>query len=238
MSGQNGGVNPNSTAGHEPLQELRPMRPARLAWLPIPLLAGGHHRCKGGGPLRILQVRNPQARLELHLLHAGLAGHPLSHRTEFPGVRHAGAAAAGVRGGPVESGRHSGGRRLPRRCEHQCHHLQYRHLAGGTVPSGGRHPLAAAAAGASRSAPVAGGGLALALGALWLVTHAALASWLPVFFIPGQGGTLVRYCVLISAIAMFVLSAGLLLAGQRGRARRLPHGTPSLCFCWRWGYSE
>ena len=60
-----------------------------------------------------------------------------------------------------------------------------------------------------------GAGCALALGALWLVTRAALASWLPVFFIPGQGGTPVRYCVLISAIAMFVLSAGLLLAGQR-----------------------
>ena len=59
-------------------------------------------------------------------------------------------------------------------------------------------------------------GCALALGALWLVTWAALANWLPVFFIPGQGGTPVRYWVLISAIAMFVLSAGLLLAGQRG----------------------
>jgi PAS domain S-box-containing protein len=60
-----------------------------------------------------------------------------------------------------------------------------------------------------------GAGCVLAVGALWLVTRAALANWLPVFFIPGQGGTLVRYCVLISAITMFVLSAGLLLAGQR-----------------------
>ena len=59
-------------------------------------------------------------------------------------------------------------------------------------------------------------GCALALGALWLVTQAALAAWLPVFFIPGHGGTPVRYCVLISAIAMFVLSACLLLASQRG----------------------
>ena len=58
------------------------------------------------------------------------------------------------------------------------------------------------------------GASALALGALWLVAHAAMAGWLPVFFIPGQGGTLVRYCVLISAIAAFVLSAGLMLAGQ------------------------
>ena len=60
-----------------------------------------------------------------------------------------------------------------------------------------------------------GAGCALALGALGLVTWAAMAHWLPVFFIPGQGGTTVRYCVLISAIAMFVLSAVLLHAGQR-----------------------
>ena len=53
------------------------------------------------------------------------------------------------------------------------------------------------------------------------VTRAALANWLPVFFIPGQGGTPVRYFVLISAIAMFVLSASLLHAtsgeAERGR---------------------
>ena len=42
-----------------------------------------------------------------------------------------------------------------------------------------------------------------------------MAHWLPVFFIPGQGGTAVRYCVLVSAMAMFVLSAVLLYAGQR-----------------------
>jgi signal transduction histidine kinase len=56
---------------------------------------------------------------------------------------------------------------------------------------------------------------AFTLGALWLVSHAALSGWLPVFFIPGQGGTQVRYLVLISAIAMFVLSAGLLKVNQR-----------------------
>jgi PAS domain S-box-containing protein len=60
-----------------------------------------------------------------------------------------------------------------------------------------------------------GAGCGLALGALGLVTQAALANWLPVFFIPGQGGTPVRSCVLLAAIAMFVLSAGLLLASQR-----------------------
>ena len=63
-------------------------------------------------------------------------------------------------------------------------------------------------------------GCAFALGALWLVAKATVSGWLPVFFIPGHGGTPVRYCVLISAIAMFVLSAGLLKVSQR--TARLP----------------
>ncbi len=61
-----------------------------------------------------------------------------------------------------------------------------------------------------------GAGCALALGTLGLITWAALAHWLPVFFIPGQGGTMVRYCVLTVAAAMFVLSAVLLYTGRRG----------------------
>ncbi len=60
-----------------------------------------------------------------------------------------------------------------------------------------------------------GTGFAAALGALWLISQAALSGWLPVFFIPGRGGTPVRYVVLTSAIAMFVLSAGVLHANQR-----------------------
>ena len=60
-----------------------------------------------------------------------------------------------------------------------------------------------------------GAGCALTLGTLWLVSHAALMGWLPVFFIPSHGGTPVRYLVLISAITMFVLSAGLLKVSQR-----------------------
>jgi PAS domain S-box-containing protein len=63
-------------------------------------------------------------------------------------------------------------------------------------------------------------GCAFALGALWLVAKATVSGWLPVFFIPGHGGTPVRYCVLIAAIAMFVLSAGLLKVSQR--TARLP----------------
>jgi PAS domain S-box-containing protein len=74
---------------------------------------------------------------------------------------------------------------------------------------------------ALRSKPVwLGAGCAFALGALWLVSQAALSGWLPVFFISGLGGTMVRYCVLISAIVMFVLSAGLLLTSQRAAPPR------------------
>lgn len=65
-----------------------------------------------------------------------------------------------------------------------------------------------------------GAGCAITLGALWLVSQAALMGWLPVFFISGHGGTPVRYFVLTSAIAMFVLSAGLLHANKS--AVRLP----------------
>jgi PAS domain S-box-containing protein len=60
-----------------------------------------------------------------------------------------------------------------------------------------------------------GAGCALALGSLGLVTWAALSHRLPIFFIPGQGGTTVRYYVLVSATAMFVLSAVVLYAGKR-----------------------
>ena len=83
------------------------------------------------------------------------------------------------------------------------------HLSGAILSLRPQQPL--------RAKPLwLGAGWAMALGALGLVTWAALAGWLPVFFIPGQGGTVVRYCVLISATAMFLLSAVLLYAGQRG----------------------
>ena len=57
-------------------------------------------------------------------------------------------------------------------------------------------------------------GFAFAVGALWLVSYAALRSWLPDFFIQGHGGTPVRYFVLISSILAFLLSAGLLKANK------------------------
>ncbi len=48
---------------------------------------------------------------------------------------------------------------------------------------------------------------ALAVGAVMLVTLSALAGWIPAFFIEERGGTPVRQIVLISAIAMFALTA-------------------------------
>lgn len=60
-------------------------------------------------------------------------------------------------------------------------------------------------------------GCVFTLALLWLIARAALAGWLPVFFIQGQGGMPVRYWVLISAIAMFVLSAGILYAGRHSQ---------------------
>ncbi len=58
-------------------------------------------------------------------------------------------------------------------------------------------------------------GCVIALGVMWLVTWATLTHRLPVFFVQGQGGTPVRFWVLISAILMFMLTAGLILASQR-----------------------
>jgi PAS domain S-box-containing protein len=65
-----------------------------------------------------------------------------------------------------------------------------------------------------REIPAAGRWLAAAftliLGAVGLVALSALAHWTPIFFVQGQGGTLVRDFVLASATAMFLLSAALL----------------------------
>lgn len=54
-----------------------------------------------------------------------------------------------------------------------------------------------------------------AVGAVGMVTAAALAGWLPTFFIQGQGGTPVRDFVLGSAVVMFALTAALLAMASR-----------------------
>lgn len=50
-------------------------------------------------------------------------------------------------------------------------------------------------------------GIIAAVGIVSLVAKAAVAGWTPVFFVQGEGGTLVRHLVLASASLMFVLSA-------------------------------
>jgi PAS domain S-box-containing protein len=63
-------------------------------------------------------------------------------------------------------------------------------------------------------------GFGVALGALGVITWAALANRTPLFFVPGQGGTPVRTAVLIAAVAIFLLSAILLRVGQGGTTTR------------------
>jgi signal transduction histidine kinase/ActR/RegA family two-component response regulator len=64
---------------------------------------------------------------------------------------------------------------------------------------------------------------ASALGAVGLVTLGAFEGWLPVFFVQGQGGTLVRHLVLGSSIAMFVLAALLLRMANRTSRSSFAH---------------
>jgi signal transduction histidine kinase len=51
--------------------------------------------------------------------------------------------------------------------------------------------------------------------AVTLITLSTLAGWMPPFFVQGQGGTLVRQIVLVSAFGMFAVTA--LLLGATGR---------------------
>ena len=47
-----------------------------------------------------------------------------------------------------------------------------------------------------------------------LLVWGAMSGWTPVFFVEGQGGTVVRQVVLLSTIAMFALAAWMMLAGH------------------------
>ena len=85
------------------------------------------------------------------------------------------------------------------------------HLAGAALSARPKHIL--------RATPLwLTTGFLLSLGMLYLITHATLQGWLPVFFVPGQGGTMVRQLVLATAIAVFLLSSRLVL-GSRDRKR-------------------
>ena len=159
MNGQNGGVDPDSAAGHEPSQELRP----------------GDLHASPGCPFRCWR---------LAIIVGRVAGLSESYRSETltlvlsftfytlvslgtlfligrsflasgtPGLLllECGVvlwSLAGTVGDAVSHGNANINVTI----------FNTGISAGGTVPSGGRHLLPAAAAGASRSAPVAGGGL-------------------------------------------------------------------------------
>ena len=63
----------------------------------------------------------------------------------------------------------------------------------------------------------------LAVSAAGLVAAAVLQGWLPVFFVPGEGGTPFRTVVLGSAILMFAATAALLRGANRRRSNRFLH---------------
>jgi len=82
------------------------------------------------------------------------------------------------------------------------------HLAGVSLSLRSRRPL-------SPPALWLLAGYACAVGVVALVTLLALAGWIPTFFVEERGGTPVRQAVLLSAIAMFALTAFLLGATKR-----------------------
>ena len=218
MNGQNAKVDPDSGAGREPVQGLRPGRLTRLAWLPIPLLAAAIIAGRAAGLSESYKSETLTLVLSFTFYTLVSLGTLFLVGRSFlvsgaPGLLllECGVvlwSLSGTVGDAVSHGNanvnvtiFNTGILLAGLC----------HLAGAILSLRVQRVL--------RPTPLwLGAGVALALGMLWLVTHAALANRLPVFFIPGQGGTPVRYFVLIAAIAMFVLSAGLLLANQR-RAR-------------------
>ncbi len=216
MNGQNGEAGRDSASGHELSQGLRPGRFSRLAWLPIPLLAAAIIVGRVAGLSE--SYRSETLTLVLSFIFYTLVSLGTLFligrsflATGTPGLLllECGVvlwSLAGTVGDAVSHGDaninvtiFNTGILLAGLCL----------LASAIFSLRPQRPFRARRL-------MLGVGCALALAALWLVTRAALAHWLPVFFIPGQGGTLVRYWVLISAIVMLVLSSSLLLAGRRG----------------------
>ncbi len=216
MNGQNAKVGLDSGTGQEPSREVRPGRLLRLAWLPIPLLVAAIIAARVAG-LRESYM-SEALRLALSFTFYTLvslgtlfligrrflaSGTPGLLLLECGVVLWSLAGTVGDVVAPRDANVNATIFNTVIFLAGLCH------LAGSILSLRPRRPFRA-----PRLWLVVG--IMLALGALWLVAHAAQAHWLPVFFIPGRGGTLVRYCVLISAIVAFVLSSSLLLAGRRG----------------------
>ncbi|MGA9134933.1 MAG: DUF4118 domain-containing protein, partial [Candidatus Sulfotelmatobacter sp.] len=215
MNGQSEKIGQSFGARHESSQGLRPGRVARLAWLPIPLLLAAIIVARAAGLTQSYMSEDLRLVLSVTFYTLVSIGTLFLIGRSFlasgtPGLLFLECGVilwslAGTVGDAVSHGDanvnatiFNTGIFLSGLC----------HLAGAILSLRPQRRF--------RAPPLwLGAGFALSLVSLWLVAHAALASWLPVFFIPGHGGTLVRYCVLISAIALFVLSAGLLLAGKR-----------------------
>jgi PAS domain S-box-containing protein len=215
MNSQNAKVGPDSGTGDELPQGLSRGKVARLAWLPIPLLAAAIIAGRVAGLSESYKSETLTLVLSFTFYTLVSLGTLFLIARSFLALGTPGLlllecgvvlwSLAGTVGDAVSHGDanvnvtiFNTGILLAGLC----------HLAGSILSLRPQRAL--------RATPLwLGVGFALSVGTLWLVTHAALANWLPVFFIPGQGGTLVRYCVLISAIALFALSASLLLSNQR-----------------------
>jgi hypothetical protein len=208
-------VGPDMEAGHDPLQGLKPGRLARFAWLPIPLLAAAIIAGRVAGLSESYKSETLTLILSFMFYTLVSLGTLVLIGRSFLATGSPGLlllecgvilwSLSGTVGDAVSHGNanvnvtiFNTGILLAGVC----------HLAGAILSLKPQRAI--------RARPlwlVAASGLAL--GALWLVTLGAPAGWLPVFFVPGQGGTLVRYCVLTSAIAMFVLSAAMWLSNKR-----------------------
>ncbi len=82
------------------------------------------------------------------------------------------------------------------------------HLAGVAIAS--RHRVRPADAAAWLAASYAGG-----LAGVGLLVVGALKGWMPAFYLAGQGGTLLRGLMVVVAVTLFVLTAGLLWQAHR-----------------------
>ena len=194
----------------------------RLAWLPIPLLtaaiiaegAAGLHESHENEALRLV--------LSFAFYTLASLGTLFLIGRKFSVVRFAGAAAAGVRSGVVEPAGTTGCSVV----DHGDANINVTIFNSGILLAGLCHLAGAILSPrphrAMRARPLwLGVGCALGRPGRARVDHPiGFAGPLAGVLHPGQGGTTGRYCVLVSAIAAFVLAAVLLLADHR--AARLP----------------
>jgi PAS domain S-box-containing protein len=182
----------------------------RLAWLPIPVLLAAMGIFRGAGwqgsheSIYVLLTLNLVFSLLVCLVVAYLIARSFLVRST-PGLLLLGCGVAiwGPAGMVATAAAH-GDANISITIYNSCVWLSALcHLAGVSLSLRPRRPLSGPALWL-----LAGG--ACTAGAVTLATLAALAGWIPAFYVEEQGGTPVRQLVLISAIAMFTLTAALL----------------------------